>query len=88
MKEEKSVKTSKTCKATKPQEEKVDLELNLKRMEQIVRIMEDPSTKLDEKIKVYAEGVKLAKISLDALEIAKGQITVINNGKEEDINNG
>ena len=69
-------------------DEKFDLESSLKRVEEILHKMEDDSTSLDEKISLYAEGVKLSRSCLDELDKAKGKITEIKNGKEENIDNG
>ena len=55
------------------------LEQNIKRLEEIAKILESGTT-LDESLKLYEEGCKLAKTCLKELEKAKGKIIMI---KEE-----
>lgn len=52
------------------------LEKNIKRLEEIVALLEKGVT-LDESLKLYEEGSKLAKLCLEELEKAKGKITMI-----------
>ena len=52
------------------------LEHDLKRLEEIAKIIEE-GTSLDESLKLYEEGCKLAKNCLKELEKAKGKVTVI-----------
>ena len=64
------------------------LEQNIKRLEEIAKQLET-GTNLDESLKLYEEGCKLAKTCLKELEKAKGKIIMIKkefNEKEE--NNG
>ena len=64
------------------------LEKNIKRLEEISKQLEQ-GTNLDESLKLYEEGCKLAKLCLKELEKAKGKIVMIKkefNEKEE--NNG
>ena len=61
------------------------LEQNIKRLEEIAKILENGTT-LDESLKLYEEGCKLAKTCLKDLEKAKGKIIMIKkefNEKEE-----
>ena len=61
------------------------LEQNIKRLEEIAKILESGTT-LDESLKLYEEGCKLAKTCLKDLEKAKGKIIMIKkefNEKEE-----
>ncbi len=52
------------------------LEKNIKRLEEIASLLEKGVT-LDESLKLYEEGSKLAKLCLEELEKAKGKITMI-----------
>lgn len=52
------------------------LEQNVKRLEEIASLLEN-SKDLDESLKLYEEGCKLAKSSLTELEQAKGKIVMI-----------
>lgn len=52
------------------------LEKDIKRLEEIAKIMEKGAN-LDESLKLYEEGCKLAKNCLKELEQAKGKITMI-----------
>ena len=61
------------------------LEQNIKRLEEIAKFLEQ-GTNLDESLKLYEEGCKLAKTCLKELEKAKGKIIMIKkefNEKEE-----
>lgn len=63
-----------------------NLEKNLKRIEEIAKLLEVGNINLDESLKLYEEGIKLSKLCMDELEKAKGKITEINkvNGEEEE----
>ena len=64
------------------------LEQNIKRLEQIADKLEKGTT-LDESLKLYEEGCKLAKSCLNDLEKAKGKIIMIKKGfNEKDKDNG
>jgi len=52
------------------------LEKNIKRLEEIASLLEKGVT-LDESLKLYEEGSKLAKLCLEELEKAKGKNTMI-----------
>ncbi|MBE5741333.1 MAG: exodeoxyribonuclease VII small subunit [Clostridiales bacterium] len=52
------------------------LEQDIKRLEEIAKILED-GTNLDESLKLYEEGCKLAKNCLKDLEKAKGKIIMV-----------
>ena len=52
------------------------LEQNIKRLEEIAKLLENGAN-LDESLKLYEEGCKLAKICLKELEKAKGKIIMI-----------
>lgn len=61
------------------------LENNIKRLEEIAKLLEK-GVNLDESLKLYEEGCKLAKTCLKELEKAKGKIIMIKkefNEKEE-----
>jgi exodeoxyribonuclease VII small subunit len=63
------------------------LEENMKRLEVIASELDSGEKSLEECLKLYEEGVKLAKTCLDSLESTKGKITEIkkSTGTEEDI---
>jgi len=64
------------------------LEQNIKRLEEIAKKL-DEGTSLDESLKLYEEGCKLAKTCLKDLEKAKGKIIMIKKDfNEKDENNG
>lgn len=68
------------------------IEQEIKRLEEIAKIIEQ-GTNLDESLKLYEEGCKLAKNCLKELEKAKGKIVMVKkefNKKEkpEEENNG
>ena len=64
------------------------LEQNIKRLEEIAKILEGGTT-LDESLKLYEEGCKLAKTCLKELEKAKGKIIMIKKEfNEKDEKNG
>ena len=44
------------------------------RLEQIVKLLEDPSTSLDKSLELYAEGVELIKICNQKLDEAEQKI--------------
>lgn len=52
------------------------IEKNIKRLEEIAKILGNGTT-LDESLKLYEEGCKLAKSCLKELEKAKGKIIMI-----------
>lgn len=58
------------------------LEQNIKRLEEIAKILEN-GTNLDESLKLYEEGCKLAKTCLKDLEKAKGKIVMIKKNFDE-----
>lgn len=64
------------------------LEQNIKRLEEIADKLEKGTT-LDESLKLYEEGCKLAKTCLNDLEKAKGKIIMIKKEfNEKDKDNG
>ena len=63
------------------------LEQKIKRLEEISKLLEN-GTNLDESLKLYEEGCKLAKECLKELEKAKGKIIMIKKEfTEKDENN-
>ena len=64
------------------------LEESMKRLEVIASELDSGEKSLEECLKLYEEGVKLAKTCLDTLEQTKGKITEIkkSTNTEEDIN--
>ena len=64
------------------------LEQNIKRLEEIAKMLEQ-GTNLDESLKLYEEGCKLAKTCLKELEKAKGKIIMIKKEfQQKEENNG
>ncbi|MBR4998469.1 MAG: exodeoxyribonuclease VII small subunit [Clostridia bacterium] len=64
------------------------LEQDIKRLEEISKLLEN-GTNLDESLKLYEEGCKLAKACLKELEKAKGKIKMIKKEfNEKDEENG
>ena len=64
------------------------LEQKIKRLEEISKLLEN-GTNLDESLKLYEEGCKLAKECLKELEKAKGKIIMIKKEFEQkEENNG
>ena len=63
------------------------LEESMKRLEVIASELDSGEKSLEECLKLYEEGVKLAKSCLDSLENTKGKITEIKKitNTEEDI---
>lgn len=62
------------------------LEDSMKRLEVIASELDGGEKSLEECLKLYEEGVKLAKSCLDSLEKTKGKITEIKDSiTEEDI---
>ena len=66
----------------------MSLEENMKRLEVIAQTLDGGEKSLEECLKLYEEGVKLAKNCLDSLEQTKGKITEIKEitKGEKDIN--
>lgn len=63
----------------------MEIEKSLIRLEEISRKLEE-GVNLDESLKLYEEGIILAKTCTESLELAKGKITEIKNGKEKTLN--
>ena len=55
----------------------MNLEESMKRLEVIAQTLDSGEKSLEECLKLYEEGVKLAKSCLDNLEKTKGKITEI-----------
>ena len=52
-------------------------EENIKRLEEIVKILEDGSCSLDDSIKLFEEGIALSKLCNTTLADAKQKITLL-----------
>jgi len=65
----------------------MNLEENMKRLETIAQELDSGEKSLEECLKLYEEGVKLAKTCLNSLEKTKGKITEIKESAntEEDL---
>ena len=53
------------------------LDENMKKIEEIVSSMENPELSIGEGVKLYEQGVELAKECLTELNLVKGKVTVI-----------
>lgn len=63
------------------------IEENIKRLEEISELIEQGSN-LDDCLKLYEEGCKLAKVCLKELEKAKGKIIMVKEQLKEEENDG
>ena len=64
----------------------IDYEASLERLEEIVALLESHDTRLEDAMKLYEEGVALARSCMDRLKDAELKITelkVIDTGSEE-----
>ncbi len=61
-------------------------EENLRRLEEISELLENEETGLDETIKLYEEGIELAKICYDALQKAELKVTELQQKLEDSVN--
>jgi exodeoxyribonuclease VII small subunit len=52
-------------------------EENIKRLEEIVKILEEGSCSLDDSIKLFEEGIALSKLCNEKLENAKQKINLL-----------
>jgi exodeoxyribonuclease VII small subunit len=64
---------------------KKTFEEKLKRLQEIVRILEDENTPLEESIKLFEEGVEISKELNEKLIEVKGKIEVIKKDAENKI---
>ena len=55
----------------------MNLDENLKKIEDIVSNMEDPNLTVSDSVKLYEDGVALAKECFEELDRIKGKITII-----------
>ena len=62
--------------------EEITFEEASQKLEQIVKLLEDPSTSLDKSLELYAEGVELIKICNQKLDEAEQKITTLLNKGE------
>lgn len=70
-------------------EENFSFEQALKRLEEIVEILEAGNISLEESIKIYQEGIALSKLCSGMLEEAEGKVMAIMNrgsGQMEELN--
>ncbi len=64
--------------------EKIDFEKQIKRLEEIVSVLEKGEISLDEMIDLYSEGTKIVNSCSQSLEEARVKITKISRESEED----
>jgi exodeoxyribonuclease VII small subunit len=62
----------------------ISFEEALTRLEQIVRLLENPTSPLDESLGLFEEGVSLVKICNHKLTNAEQKIKILINGQETD----
>ncbi len=62
--------------------ENISFEQALKRLEEIVEILEAGNISLEESIKIYQEGIDLSKLCQEMLEEAEGKVMAIMNRGE------
>ncbi|HYF82844.1 MAG TPA: exodeoxyribonuclease VII small subunit [Clostridia bacterium] len=63
--------------------EDFSFEQALKRLEEIVEVLESGNISLEESIKIYQEGVSLSKLCSGMLEEAEGKVMAIMNRNDE-----
>lgn len=63
--------------------DKIDFEKQIKRLEEIVAVLEKGEISLDEMINLYSEGTKIVYSCSESLEKAKVKITKISRESEE-----
>ena len=70
-------KTRKKAGDKKSEVESVSIEESFERLEEIIKLLEDPKTSLTEAVKYYSEGVKLLEGSRTLLEGVEQQLKVL-----------
>lgn len=68
-----------------PRKKVIKFEDALKRLEEIAGIMENNDLTLDESMKVFQEGVELAKICHQKLDEAEKKISVLTKGNDGEL---
>lgn len=63
--------------------DKIDFEKQIKRLEEIVAVLEKGEISLDEMINLYSEGTKIVNSCSESLEKARVKITKISRESEE-----
>lgn len=61
---------------------KVDFEVAMKRLEEIVSILERTPSSLDEAVALYKEGKEMLEICQEKLKVAEGEIMKFNGENE------
>lgn len=64
---------------------KTDIESCMKRLEEIVKEMEEEKLPLDKSLKLYEEGIGLVARCSEELEAAKRRIKILQQGKDGEI---
>ena len=64
---------------------RVDIESSMKRLEEIVKEMEEEKLPLDKSLKLYEEGIGLVARCSEELEAAKRKIKILQQGKDGEI---
>lgn len=66
--------------------ENITFEQAMKRLEEIVRILEDEQTSLENSVELFQEGIKLSKICSDKLIGIEDRVAkILTDGKLEDL---
>jgi exodeoxyribonuclease VII small subunit len=68
-----------------PKDKKPTFEDALKRLEEIVALMEDEHTPLEEALQRYEEGIKLARFCAHTLDAAEKKIEILSAGDDGEI---
>lgn len=61
----------------------MNYETNIKKLEKILKELEDNNISLDESLQLYAAGVELAKESLEELNSFKGRLDILDKQLKE-----
>lgn len=70
-------------------QKKISFEENLKRLDEIVRLLEQNEVSLDDSIKLFEEGMTLSKVCSDVLKDSEQQIVkIMEEGQMKDFRDG
>ena len=64
-------------------EQKITFEAASARIAEIVKLLEDKNTPLDDSLALFSEGVELIKIANAILEAAEQKVTVLTDGEKQ-----
>ena len=63
---------------------KISYEDALKRLEEIIKLLENGESPLDESLALYEEGVKLVKICSDRLDAAEERVRILTTDRQKE----